>query len=489
MAIISMARLKESVRSSGGVEIGGGFQIAPAVNADHQAIHQLLSQVLHRPSAKEFQSQLDQPGYDPGQRLLIKQDGHLVAHLRLIPRRLHFGGLLLPAAYVTDLATVPKFCDHRCASMLLALAEHRIQRMGGWFGYLRTRNPAFYESLGWVALGESPHWTASPQAVLVQLRQRTTAVEPLVRPLRSVRRPRLAAGSRRSRSADTAEREAALPLLPELQRTSLHLHEFRYYEQEGLERLYAAHCRQAYGATLRDSDAWRWLIERRAFDRLYVASDGSPNLGLEQIPAAVVGYAVAARSRLFEVLADPRRPDAADALLARFCADAIEQNRYQIRLDAPVDSPSASWLPPIAEDFGKSGRWTGSGRSEEPVLMVRAISIPQLVGHLHGVFLHRLSQSGIRLPFELGFTLDGQTNVLRVTKAASQLDGEIRTRRCLACDQADFLRLLLGVVDIAEAAASGRITANSQTTLAAAQTLLPKTPLWFPPLDDLASGS
>jgi hypothetical protein len=88
----------------------------------------------------------------------------------------------------------------------------------------------------------------------------------------------------------------------------------------------------------------------------------------------------------------------------------------------------------------------------------------------------------------LGFTLDGQPNVLRITEAASQLDADLRARRSLTCNPSDFLRMLLGVLDIAEEAASGRITATSQSAFSAAQTLLPKTPLWFPPLDDLASG-
>lgn len=488
MALISMTRLKESVRGGNGLGIFGGLQIAPALYADHQAIHQLLLQVLHRPLAKEFQSQLDQPGYDPGQRLLVKQDGYLVAHLRIVPRRLHFGGLILPAAYVTDLATVPEFCDRRCASMLLALAEHRIQRMGGLFGYLRTRNPAYYESQDWVELGASPHWTASPQAVLVQLRQRTPAGKPLIRPLRGFGRTRLASGRRREKPGNLAGREVAIPMLPQPRRGALHLHEYRYYEQDGLERLYAAHCRHAYGATLRNTHDWQWLIARRAFDRLYVALDGSPKMELEQIAGAVVGYAVAARSRLFELHADPRRPDAAEALLARFCADAIEQNRYQVRLDAPPDSLYGSFFPTVSEDLAQLPRRTDSGRCEEPVLMVRALSIPLLVGRLHDLFLQRLNQAGRRLPFELGFCLDGQNHVLRVTETASQLDGDSRTRRCLTCNPADFLRLLLGVLDVAEAAANGRLAANSQSTLAAAQTLLPKTPLWFPPLDDLASG-
>ncbi len=377
---------------------------------------------------------MDQPGYEPGQRLLIKQEGRLVAHLRTIPRWLHYGGLILPVAYVTDLAVLPECCGRRCATTLLALAEHRILRHGGLLGCLRTRNPAFYRSQGWIELGAAPHWIAAPQAVLIQLRQRTSAATPL------------------------------RPLFCRPQRRGLELHEYRCYEQDGLERLYSMH--------------------GRAFDRLYVVQEGSSRLDLEHIPASVVGYAVAARSRLIELITDARRPDVAEPVLARFCADAMEQNRYQIRLDAPPDSPLGDYFPPAVhrfDEFHPDDRRT----RDEPVLMVRSLGNRMLVRHLHGLLVRRLSQASAELPCELGFCVEGQQHLLRITEMDSDLIAEYPARGRMTCSNDDLLRLLLGSLDIGAAAAEHRIVPDSQATLETLQTLFPPVPLWFPPLDDL----
>jgi hypothetical protein len=454
MTVISIARRQDTTLWNETIEYRGGLQAGPAVFADHQAIWQLLQQVLQRPSVKEFQSQLDQPGYEPGQRLLIKQDGRLVAHLRTIPRRLHYGGLILPVAYVTDLAVLPECCGRRCATMLLALAEHRILRNGAMLGCLRTRNPAFYRSQGWVELGAAPHWLAAPQAVLIQLRQRKSSATPF------------------------------RPLFCRPQRRGLELHEYRCYEQDGLERLYAMHAQQAFGATRRRRRDWYWLLARRAFDRLYVVQEGSSRLDLEHIPASVVGYAVAARSRLIELITDTRRPDVAEVLLARFCADAMEQNQYQIRLDAPPDSPLGDYFPPAGHRFDGS-QPDDSRTRDEPVFMVRSFGNRMLVRHLHGLLVRRLSQAGADLPCELGFCVEGQQQLLRITEADSDLIAEYPARGGMTCSNDDLLRLLLGSLDIGAAAAAHRIVPDSQATLETLQTLLPPVPLWFPPLDDL----
>jgi len=451
MTVSSLARPKESVRGGGDACVASGFEITPATSADHQAIHQFLLQVFQQPSASEFQAQLDHPGYEPRQRLLVKYDGRIVAHLRIVPRALHFGGMILPAAYVTDLGTSPEFRGHRLASNLLALAEHRMLSDGALFGYLRARRTGFYASKGWIELGAAPHCIASPQAVLAHLDQ----------------------GQPKRRNL---AREQARPL---------RLRHWRHFEQEALERLYGAHCQRAFGGVVRDSDYWNWLITRHAFDGIYVALDGPPRMELDQIPDAVVGYAATARSRLVELMIDPRRADAAGTLIARFCRDAIEQNRYQIRLDAPPDSPFRAFFPGRVEDSADSLDSADATRFREPVIMVRAISMGRLASHLHEVFLQRLVEAGRRLPAELGFFADGQEYVLRVDETRTRLLPEGRPRQHLTGNPSDLLRLLLGGLEPAEAVAGGRIQASSQAALRTAGILLAKTPLWFPPLDDL----
>jgi hypothetical protein len=450
MTAIPLTWRTDTLHGDDPVGFSGGLRVGPAVYADHHAIHQLLLQVLQRPTVKEFQSQLDQPGYEPGQRLLIRNDGRLVAHLRIIPRRLHFGGLIVPAACVADLAVLPEFCARRCATMLLGMAGNRILCQGGVLGYLRTRNPAFYGSQGWVDLGTAPHWSASPQSVLIQLRERTPAA------------------------------------LNQPKRNGLNLHEYRCYEQDGLERLYTLHGLQAFGSPRRTYRDWYWLIARRAFDRLYVALRGPAKLDLEQIPAAVAGYAIGSRSRLIELITDTRRPEVAETLLARFCADAIEQNRYQIRLDAPPDSPLAVYFLSDPSRGDKTRQPADGFERDEPVVMVRSFGHRLIARRLHGLLVQRWVRAGGDLPCELGFHVEGQPWLLRVTETQCDLLSEGSASRYVQCSSADLLRMLLGSLDIEAAVADRRIVADSPTALAAVQTLLPPVPLWLPPLDDLA---
>jgi hypothetical protein len=379
MTAIPLTWRTDTLHGDDAVGFSGGLRVGPAVYADHHAIHQLLVQVLQRPTVKEFQSQLDQPGYEPGQRLLLRHDGRLVAHLRIIPRRLHFGGLIVPAACVADLAVLPEFCARRCATMLLGMAEIAS------FAREESGVPADQESglLPLARLGRAGYG-----ASLVR-----------VAPVRADSTPR--AHSRRLEPTETQRPESArIPLLRTRRLgASVHLHG-----------------QQAFGAPRRTYRDWYWLIARRAFDRLYVALRGPAKLDLEQIPAAVAGYAIASRSRLIELITDTRRPDVAETLLARFCADAIEQNRYQIRLDAPPDSPMAVYF---LSDPGRGDetRQPADGfERDEPVVMVRSFGHRLIARRLHSLLVQRWVRAGGDLPCELGFHVEGQPWLLRVTK-------------------------------------------------------------------------
>ena len=58
------------------------WRVVPATPADQAAIHQFLVSVFHQPSPAEFQAQLEEPTYEPADRLLVKSGSRIVAHLR-----------------------------------------------------------------------------------------------------------------------------------------------------------------------------------------------------------------------------------------------------------------------------------------------------------------------------------------------------------------------------------------------------------------------
>ena len=101
----------------------GSWRVVPATAGDQPAILQLLFHVFHRQSAADFQAQLEEPCYEPSDRLLIKSGRTIVAHLRLIHREMRFGALVLPVGLVADVATLPEFRRQGCATALLAAAQ------------------------------------------------------------------------------------------------------------------------------------------------------------------------------------------------------------------------------------------------------------------------------------------------------------------------------------------------------------------------------
>ena len=99
------------------------WQVVNGSAGDHALIHQFLISIFHQPSASEFQAQLDEPRYEPSDRLLTKVDGQIAGHVRLLHREMRFGDLVVPVGIVADLATLPKYRQHGCATALLSAAR------------------------------------------------------------------------------------------------------------------------------------------------------------------------------------------------------------------------------------------------------------------------------------------------------------------------------------------------------------------------------
>src|SRR5437762_3478853 len=67
------------------------LRLATARTGDHPLIHELLVSVFHGPSLAEFHAQLDEPGYEPIDRLIVKDGEEIAAHLRLARQTIQAG--------------------------------------------------------------------------------------------------------------------------------------------------------------------------------------------------------------------------------------------------------------------------------------------------------------------------------------------------------------------------------------------------------------
>jgi GNAT superfamily N-acetyltransferase len=411
-------------------------------------VYAFLRSVFQAPSSQEFQCQLDEPGYEPRDRLVVRQAGRVVSHLRLLRREMWFGASSLPITTVADVATAPEFRRRGCASALLAVAQRRIRSEGSVLGLLRTREIDFYRRRGWTVCGRHSYWLVAPQGILCRLHDRPAASAGLV-------------GTRRRSSKP------------------LHIRYWRRVEQDALRRLYDDGASQAYGALERTEAVWHWLVGRRAYDQVYVALHDSPESDLDAQQSRIVGYAVVKSSRIVELIAPARRPEVAEQLVARVCGDAMEGQRHELRLDCPPNHP----LHGLLCDAG--GRHHGCTIDDGYAYMVYVADLPKMIGLLHAEFLQRAAQLQWSLPLELGLLLSGEAYTLQITADSTRLVAGPAGRCCLCCRPDQLVRLLLGQIDVRAAIDRRELVVANRRAARLAAGLFPVLPLWYPVFDDL----
>lgn len=447
MTSTALVRAQETARRAGyRPGLAAGIEVEAGTVGDHPAVQQFLERLLPGLSTAEFWSQLDEPGYEPSDRLLVKYGQRVAAHLRLSAREMRFGATTLPISYVADVATLPEFRGRGCASVLLDAAERRMRREGVAVALLRAADADFYGRRGWVVCGRYSCSAAGCHQVLAHLQ---SPAMPRVQTL-----------------ADT-------PSPP------LHIRYLRRVELAAVIRLYEQHIRRAYGSYTRTEADWRWLVNRRGFERIYVAIEGSPEIELDGTFSAIVGYAATKHARLVELVSGARRPDAATRLLARFCGDALEQDLRDIRVELPPDHPLHQTLLAAGGSFCQ--REVERGQT----FLVKVLDVERLVQALHAEFLQRLQADQRFAHREFGFIVGDQSWILEVTPHASRLTAARVRRTYLRCDWPAFVQLLLGHLDLRQGVSEGRISVSNQLALELAGTLFPPLPLWYPPLDDL----
>ena len=377
MTSTALARAKDTARRPGLRRgLAAGIEVVAGTAGDHPAVQQFLGSVLPELSAVDFQSQLDEPTYEPSDRLLVKHGQRVAAHLRLTARDMRFGAATLPISYVADLAILPEFRGLGYASALLDAAERKMRREGAVLGLVRASEPEFYRRRGWVLCGRHSYSAAGCHQMLAHLRPHEV---PRIQPL-----------------------AAALP-------APLHIRYLRRVELAAVIRLHEQHIRHAHGCYARTEAYWRWLINRRGYERIYVAIEGSPEIELDGTFSAIVGYAAAKNARLVELVSAPSRPDAATRLLARFCSDAIEQDLRDIRVELAPDHPLHSTLLAAGGVFRQQDVERGQA------FMVNVLDAGRLVQALHAEFLTRLQADKRFAHRELGFVVGDQPWILEIT--------------------------------------------------------------------------
>jgi hypothetical protein len=402
--------------------------------------------VLHRPSLIDFQSQLEDPFYQPNDRLLVKCDGQLVAHAHLTRRTMHFGSNVLPIAIVNDFVVVPELKAAGIGTRLLSALTERIDHGGAVLAVLRTKQPEFFQSRGWFVCLRHSHSVASPREILPQIQ--------------SFQTPQLFA-------------------VEEIDNSPIGVRIWRQVELAALIRLYEEYERGSYGPLERSAEYWAWLISRRAFDRLYVATLGPDTGVLDDSASPIVGYAVMREHRILEIVNARSRPSAARELLARACRDAIEHDRHFVQLDAAPDHP-------LHDIFTSAGgdRCYFEARYGEVFVMHLGNPI-RLLRNLGQQLLARARNAGLPLPCELGLRVGPEKYSLSIGPRGLKITPGRHGRSYLECPQPLLSQMLLGHADVSAASESGRLQASTRVAKEIAAVLFPQLPIWRPPWDEV----
>lgn len=424
-----------------------GFRLVEGRSGDHHDVQQLLTTLFHGPSMVDFQAQIDDPFYEPNDRVLVKRGKQVVGHVHLAKREIHFGPYRFAVAQASDLGVLPEYRGQQCATRLLAAAECRMVEDGAVMGVIRTSIPEFFRRRGWTVCLRHSFSVAGARDILSKL------------------------GESAPVKVD--------PLLPE--QPPLNIRIWRHVEQAALMRIYADNTRDVYGPVVRNDSYWRWLINRRGYDQIYIAIDGPDKIELNDTLTPIVGYAVVKDERIVELMTTGDCPRVAEQLLARACRDAIEHDTHHVRLDAAPNDP-------LHRAFTAAGGRQHYHESEAgEVWMVKVFDPIALLGTISSEVHRRAKTAGMALPCELGVLLEGKKFTISIRQRTARLERGKLGRSYLECNRGEFTQLILGHRNVEAAIDAGRLQASTRVAVETAAILFPQLPLWQPPFDSLPS--
>ena len=120
---------------------------------DHPSIRALFAQAGCDMPANEFSMRLDEPFYEPHDRLLARRGMKLAGHVRVQNRELYLLDSVVPVGWLVELAALPEFGGPRLAGQMIAAAEVKMRSEGAALALVRTDMPALFAQAGWTRWG------------------------------------------------------------------------------------------------------------------------------------------------------------------------------------------------------------------------------------------------------------------------------------------------------------------------------------------------
>ena len=446
-------------------------QVSPARAGDQNEIIQLLSGLPVAPSKAEFHAAVDHPDHDPGNRLVARLAGRIVGHVEVVPRTVMLGGdaisgaetadgvatatggaATISAAVIDRVAVLPECRGAGHGQRLVRAAEDRMRQIGAAIAFSRTRIAPSFHEMGWAVLGRDCATPGRPAEILARLLERPVPM------------------ARSSAAGATA-------VSPTVARPGdgVTMRQWRHVELPAILRIYKQNASRFVGPLDRGEAYSRWLVSRSAFDSIIVALVGQDRYDLHETTARIVGYCIQSGNRILELLADPEFPGLERDILARVCAEAIENDRQEIVFESSVADPLH--------------RAVAGGESlvqpQDRMIVAKLLRPLEVLQAAAPATVARVAAAGIRETVELGIDSPCfRGSVIVADGKASVHPGRVgRSYLRLADDE--LARLLLGQCDPVEAVARGTMETSTQMAQKLAGVLFPRLPLWCPVWDDV----
>jgi len=264
------------------------------------------------------------------------------------------------------------------------------------------------------------------------------------------------------------------------------MRQWRHVELPAILRIYKQNASRFIGPIDRSEAYSRWLISRSSFDSIIVALMGQDRYDLHETTARIVGYAIQSGNRVLELMADPEFPGLEREILARVCAEAIENDRQEIVYESCASDPLHAAV--AGGDTGMSA--AGPCNAGDRMIVAKLYRPLEVLQALAPAVAKRVAEAGIRETVELGLDSPNFRGSIIV---AEPKGGEAKAtvhagrvgRSYLRLSADELARLLLGQCDPHEAVAAGRMEPSTQVAQKLAAQLFPRTPLWCPMWDDL----
>jgi glycosyltransferase A (GT-A) superfamily protein (DUF2064 family) len=219
----------------------------------------------------------------------------------------------------------------------------------------------------------------------------------------------------------------------------------------------------------------RWLVSRGAFDSILVALVGQDRYELHETTARIVGYAIQAGNRVLEILSDPEFPGLDREILARICAEAIENDRQQIVYESSAADPLHAAVAAGSADVQPGDR----------MIVAKLFKPLDVLTALAPAVADRVAAAGVRETVELGLEAPSFRGSIIVTNGVGTVHAGRVGRSYLRLADDELARLLLNQCDPTEAVMAGRMESSTQMAQKLAALLFPRIPLWLPMWDDV----